>query len=620
MSTFHDLGLNEDLLKAVEELNFITPTPIQEKVIPVILETKDDVIGLAQTGTGKTAAFGFPVLNQLNLESNNVQSIILCPTRELCIQITKDLKTYSKFQSKTSIVSVYGGASIEPQVRALKKGAHIVVGTPGRTLDLIKRRILKITNINWLILDEADEMLNMGFRDDLDAILEDTPKEKQVLLFSATMPSGVRNIANNYMKKPVEISAGKKNLAAANVSHHYYVVMASDRYVALKRIADMNPKIYGIIFCRTRQETKDVAAKFMSDGYNADALHGDLSQSQRDYVMGRFRSRQLQLLVATDVAARGLDINELTHVINYNLPDDPEVYIHRSGRTGRAGNSGISILISHTRDARRISEVERLIGKKFERKMVPSGKEICETRLYSLMDKIENIEVDEEQIGPFLDAINKKLEWIDKEELLKRFVSVEFNRFLEYYKNAKDINVTKSSRRDSRNDYSNRRGGRDDYSNRRGGRDESSNRRGGRDESSNRRGGRDEFSDRRSNRDDSSRQERGRSERERFSDKNFSRLFINVGTKHHLKAPNLIGLVNENTRNRNIEIGKIEILRNFSFFEVESGHEQLVLDSFKNASFGSTILTVQSSKPASEKKDVERGDFRKKEKRKRTNS
>lgn len=618
MSTFQDLGLNEDLLKAIEELNFITPTPIQEKVIPVIMESKDDVIGLAQTGTGKTAAFGFPVLHQLNLESKNVQSIILCPTRELCIQITKDLKTYSKFQSKTSIVSVYGGASIEPQVRALKKGAHIVVGTPGRTLDLIKRKILKINSINWLILDEADEMLNMGFRDDLDSILEDTPKEKQVLLFSATMPDGVRNIANNYMKKPVEISAGKKNLAAANVSHHYYVVMASDRYLALKRIADMNPKIYGIIFCRTRQETKDVAAKFMSDGYNADALHGDLSQSQRDYVMGRFRSGQLQLLVATDVAARGLDINDLTHVINYNLPDDPEVYIHRSGRTGRAGKKGISILISHTRDARRISDVERLMGKKFERKMVPSGKEICETRLYSLIDKIENIEVDEEQIGPFLETINKKLEWIDKEELLKRFVSVEFNRFLEYYKNAKDINVTSSNRRNSRDDFSSRRGRRDEYTNRRGGRDEYSNRRGSRDDFSNRRGGRDDFSDRRSNKDDSSRRESGRSERERFSDKNFSRLFINIGTKHHLRATNLIGLVNENTRNRNIEIGKIEILRNFSFFEVEKGHEQLVLDSFKNASFGSTKLTVQSSKPTAEKR--EGGEFRKKEKRRRTNS
>ncbi|MCF8381467.1 MAG: DEAD/DEAH box helicase [Bacteroidales bacterium] len=634
MSTFQDLGLNPDLLKAVEELNFITPTPIQEKVIPVLMEAKQDVIGLAQTGTGKTAAFGLPVLQQINTELNDIQSIILCPTRELCIQITKDLKSYSKYQKGISVVSVYGGASIDTQVRALKRGANIVVGTPGRTLDLINRKVLKINSIKWLILDEADEMLNMGFREDLDSILADTPKEKQVLLFSATMPAGVRHIANNYMNTPVEISAGKKNMGAANVSHHYYMVMASDRYLALKRIADINPDIYGIIFCRTRQETKDVAAKFMEDGYNADALHGDLSQSQRDYVMDRFRSGQLQLLVATDVAARGLDINNLTHVINYNLPDDPEVYIHRSGRTGRAGNSGISILIAHTRDGRRISEVERLIGKKFERKMIPSGKEICEKRLYSLMDKIENIEVDEEQIGPFLDAINKKLEWIDKEELLKRFVSVEFNRYLEYYKDAKDINVTGSDRSSSRDSYSGRRGDRNDSSSRRGSRDDFSNRRGGRDESSSRRGGRDESSDRREGRDDSNRRtgrveagerrgnrdESPRRERERSSNKNFSRLFINVGTKHHLKAPNLIGLVNENTRNRNIEIGKIEILRNFSFFEVESGHEQLVLDSFKNAAFGSTKLTVQSSKPASEKREAEGGETIKREKRKRKES
>ncbi len=620
MNKFQEMGLNESLLKAIGELNFIDPTPIQAKTIPVILNSKDDIIGVAQTGTGKTAGFGLPVLQQLDQALKTVQCIILSPTRELCIQITKDMQTYSKYMDKVSVVSVYGGTSIEPQIRALKKGAQIVVGTPGRTLDLIKRKALKINHISWLILDEADEMLNMGFRDELDAILEDTPKEKQTLLFSATMPKGVRNIANNYMNNPVEISAGQKNIGASNVSHHVYMARASDRYNVLKRLADINPKIYGIIFCRTRQETKDVAAKFMDDGYNADALHGDLSQSQRDYVMGRFRSGQLQLLVATDVAARGLDINDLTHVINYNLPDDPEIYIHRSGRTGRAGKKGISIIISHTRDGRRISEIERLVGKKFERKLIPSGKDIVETRLFNFIDKIEAIEVDEERIGPFLDTINKKLELIDKEDLLKRFVSVEFNRFLEYYKNAKDINVTASDSRgrgdrDFRDDRSRRdRSRREDNRPRRDA--------GSRDARPRRDAG---FRDERPRRDAGSRDERPRRDAgarddrssRGSSDKDFARFFINVGIKHHLKAPNLIGLINENTRNRNIEIGKIEIMRNFSFFEVEKEYEQLVLESFNQASFGSTKLTVQRSKPHTEKGDSEKGETHRKAKRDR---
>lgn len=600
MNKFQELGLSEELLKAIAELNFINPTPIQEKTIPEILNSGRDIIGLAQTGTGKTAGFGLPVLQQIVPETFAVQSIILCPTRELCMQITKDLKTYSKYQDNISIVSVYGGASIDTQVRALKKGAHIVVGTPGRTLDLINRRVLKINNIKWLILDEADEMLNMGFRDDLDAILKDTPKEKQTLLFSATMPSGVRQIANNYMKETLELSAGEKNVSAVNVEHQFYVVRATDRYLTLKRIADNNPDIYGIIFCRTRRETKDVASKFMSDGYNADALHGDLSQSQRDYVMDRFRSRQLQLLVATDVAARGLDINDLTHVINYNLPDDPEVYIHRSGRTGRAGKKGISIIISHTREGGKIREIERLTSKKFQKKLVPTGKEICEKRLYSLMDNIERIEVDENQIAPYLDAINKKLAWLDRDELLKRFIFVEFNHFLEYYKNAKDINVTES---DSRRD-------RDDYS-----RDRNSSR-------SDRKRGKEGFSgdysrsqgEGKRNRDGFSRDERVKRV---SSKKGFARFYINIGTKQHVAAQNLIGLINEKTRNRNIEIGKIDIQKNFSFFEVDSTYEQLVMDSFKTASFGSTKLTVERSKPHTEKREFENTDFNKAKKRKR---
>ncbi len=565
MNKFQELGLNDSLISAISELNFIDPTPIQEKTIPAILNSNTDIIGLAQTGTGKTAGFGLPVLQKIDPNVKSVQSIVLCPTRELCVQITKDLKAYSKHLKGISVVPVYGGASIEPQINALKRGAHIVVGTPGRTLDLIKRKSLKIHNINWLILDEADEMLNMGFKDDLDAILQDTPKGKQTLLFSATMPKGIRHIANNYMNDPVEISAGKKNIGASNVEHQYYMVKASDRYLALKRIADINPNIYGIIFCRTRHETKDVAAKFMADGYNADALHGDLSQSQRDYVMDRFRKRHLQLLIATDVAARGLDINDLTHVINYNLPDDPEVYIHRSGRTGRAGKKGIAINICHSKDGRKISEIEKLSGKKFERKQVPSGNDICEKQLYSLMDKIERIEVDEEQIAPYIEAINKKLAWLDREELLKRFISVEFNRFLEYYKKAKDINLPENDRSNRRDRDNNKR---DDF---RGKRQSS----------------------------------KGR----------FSRIFINIGSKHNVKAPNLIGLVNEKTRNRNIEIGKIEILRNFSFFEVEKDFEHQVLDGFRNSNFGGTKLNVEVSKPTQEKRDFEKSDFKRKGKK-----
>ena len=570
MNKFETLGLNETLLKAIKELNFIDPTPIQEKTIPEILETQNDIIGLAQTGTGKTAGFGLPILQQIDPGIPTVQSIVLCPTRELCVQITNDLKSYSRYMDRISVVPVYGGAGIDTQIAALRKGAHIVVGTPGRTLDLIKRRVLKIQNIKWLVLDEADEMLNMGFRDELDEILIDTPQNKQTLLFSATMPAGVRSIANRYMTEPVEISMGKKNAGASNVQHHYYVVRSSDRYLALKRIADINTDIYGIIFCRTRQETKEVASKFMADGYNADALHGDLSQSQRDYVMDRFRSGQLQLLIATDVAARGLDINNLTHVINYNLPDDPEVYIHRSGRTGRAGKKGISIVITHSREGRKISEIEKLSGKKFERKFIPSGKEICEKRLYNLMDRIEKVEVDEEQIGPYLSAINKKLEWLDREELLKRFVSVEFNRFLEYYKNAKDINVNGTEEKKGREEkVSKNRSGKD--------------------------------------RDNG---------KQTFKRRTYSRMFINIGSKHHLKAPNLIGLVNEKTRNRNIEIGKIDILRNFSFFEIDREYEQLVVDSFRNTSFGSTRMSVQPSKPVNESRSPEMTEFRKKDKKK----
>jgi len=549
MITFHDLGLNEKLLKAVDELGFVNPTPIQQQAIPQILESEKDLIALAQTGTGKTAAFGLPILEKLDAESRTVQAIILCPTRELCLQITKDLENFSKHLGSVAIQPVYGGADALKQINGLKKNPQIVVGTPGRTLDLIKRGALKINHVTWVVLDEADEMLNMGFREDIDAILETTPEEKQVLLFSATMMKEVRRIASEYMYKPEEIAIGKTNEASNDVEHHYYMVRANDRYLALKRLADINPNIYGIVFCRTRRETKEVADALIEDGYNADALHGDLSQAQRDTVMDKFRRKQLQILVATDVAARGIDVNELTHVINYNLPDDPEVYVHRSGRTGRAGNKGVSIVIAHSREGRRLKELEKVIGRKIEAKQVPTGKEIVEKRLFATIDKIESIDVDYSQIEPYMETISQKLEWMDRDELLKRFVSLEFTTFLEYYKHAKDLNVSES------------------------GRDE----RGGKIRGGNVHG--------------------------------FTRFHINVGQKQQIKVPNLIGLINEKTRKRDIEIGKIEILRNFSFFEADSAHEQLILDSFKNEEGIEVQISIPEKKERGERKD--RGSDRK---------
>jgi ATP-dependent RNA helicase DeaD len=600
MNIFEQNALNNELMRAITDLGFVTPTPIQEKTIPEILNSDSDLIALAQTGTGKTAGFGLPILHKLNSSINAVQAIILSPTRELALQITNDLNSFAKYMKNINIVPVYGGASIITQIASLRRGAQIVVGTPGRTLDLIKRNVLKINNIRWLVLDEADEMLNMGFRDELDSILENTPKEKQTLLFSATMPEGVKRISENYLTDPVEISAGKVNIGAENVSHQYFVVKATDRYLALKRIADINPNIYALVFCRTREETKEVASKMIDDGYNADALHGDLSQAQRDYVMQRFRNKQLQMLVATDVAARGLDINDLTHVINYNLPDDPEVYIHRSGRTGRAGKLGISMIISHTREGMRLRTLERLVGQKFEYKPVPNGQEICEKRLLSLMENIENIEVNEVKIAPFMDTIREKFQHLEKEEILKRFVSVEFNRFLDYYKKATDLNVKpENSKRDrdrdrdrnDRNDRNDRRERRD-----RNDRPERNDRTERTDRPVNERTERVERTDRPEKTDRPERYERG-DRPERFSNKNFVRLYVNIGAKNNLKAPNLMGLVNELTNSRNIEFGKIDIQRSFSFFEVEKGTEQQVLDAFEGKSYGSVQLLIEVARP-----------------------
>lgn len=553
------MGLSSEIQLAIQELGFEQPTPIQEKVVPYLLKDKQDLVALAQTGTGKTAAFGLPILQQLDTSKKTTQTLILSPTRELAVQIAKDLENYSKHIAKTNIAIVYGGADIKKQIKQLERGAQIVVGTPGRTLGLIKRKKLKVNEIKWLVLDEADEMLSMGFKDDLDAILENSPGNKQTLLFSATMPKEIVSIANKYMNNPLEISVGKKNTGAENVEHHYYLIHARDRYIALKRIADLNPNIYGIIFCRTRAETKDVADKLMQDGYNADALHGDLSQAQRDHVMARFRSKHLQMLVATDVAARGLDVNDLTHVINYNLPDDPEIYIHRSGRTGRAGKRGISITLIHLKEKGKLRQVEKSVNKKFIQKPVPSGKEICEKQLFSLIDKVEKVEVNDEQIGEFMPVIYKKLAWLEREELIKHFVSVEFNRFLRYYENAPDINVDES--RHSEREFS------------------SGERRRKRKKEG--KGNRKEYNDRKS-------RKRGGYD--------YSRFFFSLGKKNGINKRKIIDLVNEHLPNKSAEIGEIEVMKSFSFFEVDKRFEKEILKSMSNAKFLGQRIGIEIAK------------------------
>ncbi len=455
MTNFTDLSLPDPILKAARDLGFINPTTVQELCIPWLMENNGDLIALAQTGTGKTAAFGFPLLTGTDIENSDVQSIILCPTRELCIQISKDLFSYAKYMPKIKIVAVYGGAPIFRQKADLQNGAHIVVGTPGRVNDMIRQKVLKLEKVQRLVLDEADEMLNMGFKEELFEIMSHTPESKQTMLFSATMPKDVEHLANSFMKEAFRISAGGENQGADNISHFFYKVQARDKYLALKRIADMSPKIYGIIFCRTRNETQDIANKLQQDGYNADALHGDLSQPQRELVMNRFRSKYVQLLVATDVAARGLDVDDLTHIINYHVPTEPDIYIHRSGRTGRAGKSGISLTIMHSKEAGALKAVEKRLGKAIEWQKVPGGREICEKQLYHFIDTVERVEIDEDQIGSFLANVYKKLSWMTREELIQRFVAVEFNRFLNYYKDIPDLDNASPSRRPEEKDKKN---------------------------------------------------------------------------------------------------------------------------------------------------------------------
>ncbi|WP_185861136.1 DEAD/DEAH box helicase [Blattabacterium cuenoti] len=507
---------NENIIKAIEDIGFKYPTPIQEKVIPFLLSSGEDIIALAQTGTGKTAAFGLPIIQKIDFQSILPQALILCPTRELCIQITRDLFRFSKFSSFIKIVSLYGGANINTQIKYLKSKTHIIVGTPGRIIDLIKRKKLCFNKIKYLVLDEADEMLNMGFKDELDYIIEKLPKKKQSLLFSATMSRYMNVIAHKYLKNPVEIVIGKKNIGSNDVKHVYYVIEnLNKKYLALKRIVDINPDIYGIIFCSTKKETKEIAEILIKDSYNADALHGDLSQTQRESVMNRFRNKNLQFLVATDVAARGLDVNNITHVINYSIPKESEIYVHRSGRTGRAGNTGISVCIIQTKEIRNLREFEKKIGKNFNRLMLPTGEEICEKQLFYFIEKVKKVVVDDKLMTKFLPEIQKNLEFLDKKELIKRFYWIEFNHFINYYKNSKDLNPIPISNKDNHH-YKKK--------------------------------------------------------------KSFSKLFLNIGSKDNLTKLGLINLINQAVKNsRRINIGHIEILSNSSLFEVEKRYRNKIL-------------------------------------------
>lgn len=529
---FSEINLNKNIQKSLIELNFEEATPVQEKAIPFLLENNQDLISLAQTGTGKTAAFGLPIINKVDVKKKRPQSIILCPTRELCLQISKDLKLFASNSKDLRITPIYGGSDIRKQMRELKMGSHIVVGTPGRVLDLLKRKNLELNKIESVVLDEADEMLNMGFKEDIDSILEGTNSKKQILLFSATMPKEVLKISKNYMNKPRKIEVDSTNEGVKDLEHNYYVVMnLKDKYQVLRRICDINPNVYGIVFCRTRRECKDISNKLVQDGYNADSLNGDLSQPQRDLVMNRFREKHIQLLVATDVAARGLDVNDLSHVINYNLPDENQTYIHRSGRTGRAGKKGVSIIISSNRDRRKIKSLEKTINKDIIKKEIPKGKEICEAQLMNLIDRIVNSEVNND-IEKFIPSILDKISHLNREDLLKQLVSLEFSRFLSFYNNVSDINTV----------------------------------------------------------------ERKRNSDSRKAEKGFSRFFINLGKKHNLRPQNLIGIINDYTKNKDISIGKIDIMEGFSFFEVATNYEKEILSNLKKFMWNNYKCSVELSK------------------------
>lgn len=517
MKTFEELGVSPEIRKAIEELGYENPMPVQEEVIPYLLGNGNDVVALAQTGTGKTAAFGLPLIQKIDVKNCVPQALVLCPTRELCLQIAGDLTDYSKYITDLKILPVYGGSSIDSQIRSLKRGVHIIVATPGRLIDLMERKVAQLATIRDVVMDEADEMLNMGFTDSINAILENIPQDRNTLMFSATMSPEIARIAKTYLHEAKEITIGTKNEGSKNVNHVAYIVHAKDKYLALKRVVDFYPQIYGIVFCRTRKETQEIADKLIQDGYNADSLHGELSQAQRDLVMQKFRQRHLQLLVATDVAARGLDVNDLTHVINYGLPDDTESYTHRSGRTGRAGKTGISIAIINLREKGRMKEIEHIIKKKFEVSVLPSGQEICQQQLIKVIDDIEKVKVNEEEIETFLPGIYRKLDWLDKEDLIKRVVSLEFNRFLDYYKNAPEIEQPKANEKKSEAKES-RKGDKEKVG--------------------------------------------------RKAEKGYTRLFLNLGKTDGFYTNQIMDLVNRNLRKERIQIGRIDLMQNFSFFEV----------------------------------------------------
>ncbi len=545
MKTFEELGVSPEIRKAIEEIGYETPMPVQEEVIPYLLGNGNDVVALAQTGTGKTAAFGLPLIQKIDVNQRTPQALILCPTRELCLQIAGDLTDYSKYITDLKIIPVYGGSSIESQIRSLKKGVHIIVATPGRLIDLMERGVARLETIKDVVMDEADEMLNMGFTDSINTILEKVPTDRNTLMFSATMSKEIARIAKTYLNNAKEITIGTKNEGSKNVNHIAYTVHAKDKYLALKRVVDFYPQIYGIIFCRTRKETQEIADKLIQDGYDADSLHGELSQAQRDLVMQKFRQRHLQLLVATDVAARGLDVNDLTHVINYGLPDDTESYTHRSGRTGRAGKTGISIAIINLREKGKMREIERIINKKFTLGTLPSGKAICEQQLIKVIDDIEKVKVDEDEIEAFLPTIYRKWEWLSKEDLIKRVVSMEFNRFLDYYKNAPEIEEPKGgSERKAEGKERKSRG--------------------------------------------SDKQKTGRQ-----AEEGYERLFLNMGKTDGFFANQIIDLINRNVKKERIHVGRIDLMQNFSFFEVAQEQADIVLKALNRATANGRKVVVE---------------------------
>ena len=550
-STFEELGVSGEILRAIREMGYETPMPVQEKVIPYLLGHNNDVVALAQTGTGKTAAYGLPVLQKIDTTRNEVQAVIMAPTRELCLQITDDLKDYSKYINGLHVLAVYGGASIEPQIRALKKGVQVIVATPGRLVDLMERGVAKLGTVENVVLDEADEMLNMGFSESIDTILAGVPAERNTLLFSATMSKEIERISKNYLHDAKEIVVGSRNEGAEHVNHIYYMVSARDKYNALKRVADYYPEIYAIIFCRTRMETQEIADKLIKDGYNAESLHGELSQAQRDLTMQKFRQHRVQLLVATDVAARGLDVDELTHVINYGLPDDIESYTHRSGRTGRAGRSGTSISIIHVKEKGKVRAIEQQIQKKFVPGILPTGQEICAKQLYKVIDDIEKVEVDEEEIAPFLPEVYRKFDMMEKEDLIKRMVSMEFNTFLNYYKNAPEI-IQPSEKGD-------------------------------------RKGKAEGFGEKRSRSE-----RRGRSgERSRTAEAGYTRLFINLGKKDGINPKVFMGFINRVAQGQRIDLGRIDLMQNFSFFEVPEKQTKAVLNVLNGTDFDGRKVNVE---------------------------